>query len=159
MVIFVLSIESANLFVFAIGLDNVEIFIHANYVSCRIPILVKCYTVDDTQENVAIFARDSRLVVLDCHGNVRFEYPGEGGFDGTYGDGYLPVKRQAFSDVCWSCRIPILVKCYTVDDTQENVAIFARVKPPWYSIYICPSNYNYIRRCFSLDSGISYSNL
>lgn len=43
---------------------------------------------------------DSRLVVLDCHGNVRFEYPGEGGFDGTYGDGYLPVKRQAFSDVC-----------------------------------------------------------
>jgi hypothetical protein len=61
------------LFVFAIGLDNVEIFIHANYVSCR---------------------------------------------------------------------IPILVKCYTVDDTQENVAIFARVKPPWYSIYICPSNYN-----------------
>lgn len=43
---------------------------------------------------------DSRLVVLDCHGNVRFEYPGEGGFDGTYGEGYLPVKRQAFSDVC-----------------------------------------------------------
>lgn len=43
---------------------------------------------------------DSRLVVMDCHGGVRFEYPGEGSFDGSYGDGYIPVKRQAFSDVC-----------------------------------------------------------
>lgn len=64
---------------------------------------------------------DSRLVVLDNHGEVRFEYPGEGGFDGAgvYGDGYIPVKRQAYSDVCCDGYANI----YIADERNNEIIV------------------------------------